>query len=100
METIKTLNCNRHPYQITLYRISEELGEAHQRGTSDEEANSPGRYDCYDTTASKQISGYLIFKQLGILGNSNVQALHHAKRQKDHLESGSLGGGGKTNAMH
>ena len=36
---------NLHPYQITLYRISEELGEAYQHGTSDEEANSPGSYD-------------------------------------------------------
>ena len=42
---------NLHPYQITLYRITEELGEAHQHGTSDEEANSPGSYD-YDTDSA------------------------------------------------
>ena len=30
-------------HQVTLYRISEELSEAHQDGAGDEEAHSPGR---------------------------------------------------------
>ena len=35
-----------------------------------------------------------------ILGDSNLQTLHHTKWKKNHLESRSVGSGGKTNAMY